>query len=433
MAYLIADQGIVDFLLVTALDEERDAVLRHLPMTRCPPSDADVRIYYRGTLATPGCDYQLALVSLLGMGRVEAATATSDAIRRWQPACVILVGIAGGVAGRNVHLGDILVSEQVVDYELQKKRDSGDEFRWTSHRADPRLLGAAHALARETWVRTLSELRLVAGEPTQHVGPIATGDKVVASDGFLSQLRSYHPGLIGVEMESGGVAAAAFQAADSPGFLMVKAVSDLADADKGAPQVETWRRYAREIAAGYVAALLRSQPIPKRPVPGGGGVPADESSSDGGPGPRARAVKTKWVMVASIALACGIAVALVPAIRGTQDSSPDANQPLPTKIYGDITSARHGTPLGNAELRVLAGGTDVTAGAWSTDVDGFFVVKTRVPVEGRAALSVSLPDCKDPIMLPLTPEFRGKVPSRLDRGVPLEPYFRYSVDCGAPR
>ncbi len=57
---------------------------------------------------------------LLGMGRVEATAATSDAIRKWNPRYVVLVGIAGGVAGRGVQLGDVLVSSQIVDYELQK-------------------------------------------------------------------------------------------------------------------------------------------------------------------------------------------------------------------------------------------------------------------------------------------------------------------------
>lgn len=56
----------VDFVIVTALEEERDAVLSLLPSAeQIPPSRHDIR----------------------------------------------LVGIAGGIASRNVALGDIIVSE----------------------------------------------------------------------------------------------------------------------------------------------------------------------------------------------------------------------------------------------------------------------------------------------------------------------------------
>src|SRR4051812_23085431 len=92
----------VDFLIVNALEEERDAVLRRLPgYVQHAPSKDDVRVYY-STVADavqPGgqkCQYSVA-VCMVGIGRVPATAATVDAIRRWRPDYVILVGIAGGV------------------------------------------------------------------------------------------------------------------------------------------------------------------------------------------------------------------------------------------------------------------------------------------------------------------------------------------------
>jgi nucleoside phosphorylase len=255
-----------DFLIVTALDEEREAVLRHFSMEPCPASEDDVRFYYKGRIASRDCAYSLALVPLLGMGRVEAANATSDAIRRWSPRYVVLVGIAGGVRAKGVALGDILVSNQVVDYELQKKRESGSEYRWFSHPADPRLLGAARNLPTSAWQGAIAETRPGAGQPSRQLGPIATGDKVVASEEFLKELQTHYPALIGVEMEAGGAAAAAFQAASKPGFFMVRAVSDLADPAKDSPQVQGWRAYACDAAAAFVAALIKSSPVPVQKI-----------------------------------------------------------------------------------------------------------------------------------------------------------------------
>ena len=74
-------------------------MLAHLGNARrLPPDEQDVRVYYQADLATQLADglagsYRVIVTSPLGMGRVEAATATVDAIRRWQPRYVLLVGI----------------------------------------------------------------------------------------------------------------------------------------------------------------------------------------------------------------------------------------------------------------------------------------------------------------------------------------------------
>jgi CheY-like chemotaxis protein len=102
----------VDFVIVTALEEERDAMLRQLPtFKQIAPLQDDVRFYYSSSVTTAQADgrtidYSVIVLCLLGMGRVEAANATGDAIRRWYPRYVLLVGIAGGVAESSVSLGD---------------------------------------------------------------------------------------------------------------------------------------------------------------------------------------------------------------------------------------------------------------------------------------------------------------------------------------
>ena len=195
------------------------------------------------------------------MGRVQATTATVDAIRRWHPRYVVLIGIAGGVAAKGVSLGDILVADQIVDYELQKLTPKGPDIRWEVHRADPRLVGSALNFTDETWQESITAERPDDGSPRRHMGPIASGDKVIAFGAALAKYRETWSKLIGVEMEAGGVAAAAFQAAERPGFFMVRGVSDLADEQKSSPEVEKWRQYACDVAASYAIALLRSGPI----------------------------------------------------------------------------------------------------------------------------------------------------------------------------
>lgn len=146
-----------DIVIVTALEEEREAVLHRLPRRRRKnPTGDDIHVYYTANLPVTFPDrtsgtYRVAVLSLPSMGRVQAATATNDAIRRWQPRYVLLVGIAGGIGTAGVQLGDVLVADQVVDYELQKLTTAGPEVRWEVHRADSRLISAARNLRVKDW------------------------------------------------------------------------------------------------------------------------------------------------------------------------------------------------------------------------------------------------------------------------------------------
>lgn len=258
----------VDFLLLAPLTEEREAILAHLPeLKNLPPDPQDALIYYEACLAVEHSSglrgfYRIIVTSPLGMGRVEAATATVAAIGRFSPKYVILVGIAGGAPG-SVRLGDVLVGELVADYELQKITDDGASPRYQPFRAHPRLVAAAHHL--NGWgslVRSPRPKERKAAHPLVHFGVMLSGDKVQAKGEALQEYKKAWPKLIGVEMEAGGVAAAAGSAANPPGFLMVRGVSDLADGKKGSKSVELWRPYACAVAAAYTVALLRSMPIP---------------------------------------------------------------------------------------------------------------------------------------------------------------------------
>jgi nucleoside phosphorylase len=256
-----------DFVIVTALEEERDAVLSLTPSARkINPSPEDVRVYYVDDVSTQFPDgssgtYKVVITCQLGMGRVEAAGCVGDAIRRWQPRYVLLVGIAGGIADAGVALGDVLVSDQIVDYEIQKLTTSGPQVRYSVYGADSRLLGAAQNLSGRIWWERMAQKRPVPGSPNRCVGPIASGDKVVAVKGILERYRRVWPKLIGFEMEGGGAASACFKSAARPGFFMIRGVSDLADEAKDARKTSRWRAYAREIAASYALELIRSGPV----------------------------------------------------------------------------------------------------------------------------------------------------------------------------
>jgi nucleoside phosphorylase len=258
----------VDFLLITALEEERDAVLKRLPgYQQLPPSRDDVRVFYSSTIQAKladgtECSYS-AIVCMVGMGRVPATAATSDAIRRWSPDYVVLIGIAGGLKSAGVGLGDILLAEQIADYQSQKITEEKTEIRWSALPVDHRLLEFSRSIPVTTWLPEISEPRPHGGQgmPKRHIGTITTGDAVIAVTEILESFRDTNwPKLIGVEMEAGGAAVSAHQSAHRPGFFMVRSVSDQAG-NKSSKRVMAWRPYACDAAAAYAITLIRNGPV----------------------------------------------------------------------------------------------------------------------------------------------------------------------------
>lgn len=260
----------VDFVIITALDEERDAVAAKLPdCRRLAPSEDDIRVYYRSDLPITFADgatstYSVILTSLTNMTNPYATATAGDAIRRWQPRCVLLVGIAGGVAANDVSLGDVLVSDQIVDYRDQKATAGGRRFRFRGSPVSGRLLAAARNVDARAWRRLIKKRRPTpgTGKSTTHIGPVATSDTLVADEQLLGDLLHHYPKLIGMEMEAGGTTIATHEAASRPEFFMVRGVSDLADDKRASDEVKTWRPYACHVAAAFAVALLESGPIP---------------------------------------------------------------------------------------------------------------------------------------------------------------------------
>jgi len=258
----------IDFLLVAPLSEERDAILKKLKGNKkLPPVKDDIHTYYQADLSYRFSDdnngiYRVIVLPLIGMGQLQAATATTKAIDRWHPRYTVVIGIAGGIAAKGIQIGDILIADQIADYELQKVTPEDPEIRWDVHQVDQQLLSACNNFIDDCWKKLLQEKRPGDGEPARFRGPIASGDKIVAYGNFLKQTLKTWPKLIGVEMEAAGAAKAAFQSSTGSGFFMVRCVSDLADENKDKSDVKKWRLYACDVAASFAIGFIKSGPVP---------------------------------------------------------------------------------------------------------------------------------------------------------------------------
>jgi nucleoside phosphorylase len=274
----------VDFLIITALDDEGDAVKKLVGNLEAGDS------YHIGTLkrVPSGGPYRVAISVMARMGGSAAAGETSDILAKVRPRYCLMVGIAAGFPESGVELGDLLVPHFIVPYELAKIRESdpgsenGGEIKAQEehpeekqlefeHRGDPlqvslSLWHAANTLANDPDARWIDNITI--GRPERpdeetkvHCGSgtkLGSGDKIVASALAESRkwlLGSYKKQAIGLEMESYGAMEACRQK-DIP-FLMVKASQDPATSGKDKPkEKDLWRPYACEAAAAFALELI---------------------------------------------------------------------------------------------------------------------------------------------------------------------------------
>jgi nucleoside phosphorylase len=252
----------VDVLILTALPKELEAVRSNSgPWTKEDAPLGDKKFKYWKTTAYH--DLTIAAVGMNRMGPVGAAVSATNAISALHPKRVVLVGICAGI-GKGVRLGDICVAESVVDYDLGKVKQGTYSPRWDVFQADPELLNTAKYFADSNWPGSVLTAKPNGAEtpPRVHFGTVLTGSKVVADEDMVASLKTTWTQAIGLEMEGGGVAAAAYQHHLRPSMLIVKGVCDRATNAKN----DKWQAYAADAAGRYAMALLieRGTPTLKR-------------------------------------------------------------------------------------------------------------------------------------------------------------------------
>jgi Flp pilus assembly protein TadD/nucleoside phosphorylase len=275
----------VDFVIVTALPEERDALLAKLPSARkLDKGIRDIHTFYAAQVKTRRKDrseYSVIVTCLVKMGPITATAQTVSVVTKWQPRHVMLVGIACGIRGVVKH-GDVLIPSQVADYTIGKQEGGQRKINWDVYPCGVSLLDSANDL-RDAWRKGIGVVRPGPSESVREKGVVASGGDVIQDDEIVAAYSKSWPKLIGIEMESGGVAAGVHQTADRPEFLMIKSVSNFGK-DKHDPEVIPWRPYACHTASAFAVALMKSGPSPSLAIAncaGARGVKAEEKRRQG--------------------------------------------------------------------------------------------------------------------------------------------------------
>jgi GH25 family lysozyme M1 (1,4-beta-N-acetylmuramidase)/nucleoside phosphorylase/O-acetyl-ADP-ribose deacetylase (regulator of RNase III) len=257
---MITSSDSVDFLIITALEKEAQAVVSRLEKHTL--ERFETQTYHCGTIPIRDSDdaYRVVVVLLPSMGELAVLNATTIALTHWNPQFVLMVGIAWGFTQNDLDLGDVVVADQVVGYEYGKLTDGGIKPRDHVYPTSALLLDRMRNFWEDDWAGQVNVPRPAGAKrtaPKRFVGPIASGNKVIASTKFQEELTQRWPKLIAVEMEAEGVFAAVFDHPQIQGTLVIRGISDMADERK----VDEWQAYAANAAAAFAIAFLKSGPV----------------------------------------------------------------------------------------------------------------------------------------------------------------------------
>lgn len=247
-----------DVAIITALPSELDKVLFHFRNAKkLTDEENGGRVFFEAMSPT---GLALVGVSSLGMGQLNAASLVRDVIDRYNPKSLILVGITGGME-KNISLGDVVVSDQIVDYELGKITPTEFEPRWSVYPVDSSILQKAQNYRDNRWIDYIKEDRpdgLRDKNPASHIGLYLSGNKVIADEKTAGALKSFWRKAAAIEMEAAGIAAMLRQMSNPPSFIVIKGVCDYADSSKN----DDWQAYAADAAASFTYSFVSEQLTP---------------------------------------------------------------------------------------------------------------------------------------------------------------------------
>jgi nucleoside phosphorylase len=225
------------------------------------------------------------------MGTNRTGVIVEKMLSLWDPAVVVVVGIAGGIHA-DVRLGDVVVASEVNNYiEAAKAVDAtsgvafqrgNDSFK-TKHGLLERVRNFefAHRASFLKWeancaarnqalgseVEPLRKSDLLREKPSQKEGHLASGPVVVTSRSFVAWIREGDRACLGIEMEAGGLMIAAHMDPSQRDALVVRGVSDFSDDRKVAIDKigdGKLRRYAMENATDFLWSLMEAGALPRR-------------------------------------------------------------------------------------------------------------------------------------------------------------------------
>lgn len=258
-------------IILTALPVEYLAIRAHLTDLQ-EDIHPQGTVYERGMFSAAGQFWEVGIVEI-GAGNVGAARETERALAHFQPDVAFFVGVAGGI--KDVKLGDIVVATKVYGFESGKDADAFLPRPDVGNSSYEMVQRARVEARKDDWLRRLNA-PMPHPEPRPLIGPIAAGEKVVASmhSAVREFLRSNYNDVLAVEMEGRGFLEAT-HANKNVAALIVRGISDLIEG-KSQADASGLQEIASRHAAAFAFEILAKLEGSTKPHTPPGPVRSDE-------------------------------------------------------------------------------------------------------------------------------------------------------------
>ncbi|WP_217586784.1 5'-methylthioadenosine/S-adenosylhomocysteine nucleosidase [Lentibacillus saliphilus] len=180
-----------------------------------------------------------------GIGKVNAAMATTIMHERYKPSYVINTGSAGGV-NQDLEVGDIVVSTAVLHHDVDVTAfnyDYGQVPQMPARYERNQELAAITERAAKTLNIRYTE------------GVIATGDSFMSDPERVKAVQARFPDIAAVEMEAAAIAQVCYQY-DVP-FVVIRALSDIAGKESSV-SFDAFLSQAAENASSLIFEVIPS-------------------------------------------------------------------------------------------------------------------------------------------------------------------------------
>ncbi|MGP4067648.1 5'-methylthioadenosine/S-adenosylhomocysteine nucleosidase [Halobacillus sp. B29] len=178
-----------------------------------------------------------------GIGKVNAAVATSILHERYDVEAVINTGSAGGFA-EHLEVGDIVISEEVTYHDVDVTAFSYEYGQVPDmparYQADEKLVKQALQAVSQT-------------DAASAKGLIVTGDTFMQEESKVQFVRNKFPQMVAAEMEAAAIAQVCYRYGTP--FVVIRALSDIAGKDSSV-SFEQFLPKAAENAAAMIMAMV---------------------------------------------------------------------------------------------------------------------------------------------------------------------------------
>ena len=216
--------------IIAAMDEEVSAVLKQM-------QDIKEQSIYDYVFYTGKLNNQNITITKSGVGKVQAAMATTIMLTNYPLKGIINVGIAGGLSPK-LKVCDVVIADKVAQWDFDltafdyQKGFNNERYTF---------------FANQNEVLQLKEKM----KTDQHVfvGPMVTGDQFIYNQKLINEIKAAYPEALCADMEAGAIAQVA-KYHHLP-FLIIRSISDVTGDDGNENVFEDLIKSACQVAAEY--------------------------------------------------------------------------------------------------------------------------------------------------------------------------------------